>query len=111
MRNLCWIAAGAIGLVGGISVEIAAARPLAPEVRQALVKATSESCFANQVKAPANRDFTIGQLQTYCDCYASGFGDSLQEEDLEKNQNGLTPEANKMAGTISQKCAAGLKKP
>lgn len=88
----------------------AAAKPLTPEVRQVLVKGTSESCFANQVKAPANRDFTLGALQTYCDCYANGFADNMQEEDMEKNQNGLTPEANKMATTISQKCAAGLKK-
>jgi hypothetical protein len=88
----------------------AAARPLTPEIRQVLVKGTSETCFANQVKAPANRDFTLGQLQTYCDCYANGFADIMQEEDLEKNQNGLTPEATKMAGTISQTCATGLKK-
>lgn len=88
----------------------AGAKPLTPEIRQVLIKGTSESCFANQVKSPANRDFTLGQLQTYCDCYASGFADNMQEEDMEKNQNGLTPEATKMAGVISQKCAAGLKK-
>jgi hypothetical protein len=98
------IAAMAMALSG------AAAKPLSPDVRQVLVKGTSESCFANQVKAPANKDFTLGQLQTYCDCYANGFADNMQEEDMEKNQNGLTPEANKMATSISQKCAAGLKK-
>jgi len=109
MRNIRWliaISAGFVVLAAGAS----SAKPLTPEVKQALVKGTSESCFANQVKAPANRDFTLGQLQTYCDCYATGFGDAMQEEDMEKNQNGLTPEATKMAGAIAQKCAPGLKK-
>ena len=98
-------------LVAALTMTVpATAKPLTPEIRQVLVKGTTESCFANQVKAPANRDFTLGQLQTYCDCYANGFADNMQEEDMEKNQNGLTPEANKMASTISQKCATGLKK-
>jgi hypothetical protein len=94
----------------GLFAAGATAKPLTPEVRQVLVKGTAETCFANQVKAPANKDFTIGQLQTYCDCYANGFADNMQEEDMEKNQNGLTAEANKLATSISQKCAAGLKK-
>ena len=110
MRKSFWILTGLTGAVSLLAAGAAATKPLAPDVRQALIKGTSESCFGNQVKAPANRDFTIGQLQTYCDCYANGFGESMQEEDMEKNQNGLTPEATKMAGVISQKCAAGLKK-
>ena len=110
MRNDPWLTAILVGFGAVLAAGISDAKPLTPEVKQALVKGTSESCFANQVKSPANRDFTLGQLQTYCDCYATGFGDSMQEEDMEKNQNGLTPEAIKMTGVISQKCAAGLKK-
>lgn len=110
MRNTRWLSIGLGFFVASFVGGDASAKPLAPEVRQALIKGTSESCFANQVKAPANRDFTIGQLQTYCDCYSNGFGESMEEEDMEKNRNGLTPEATKMAGAISQKCAAGLNK-
>lgn len=104
-RSVCAAVVAAV-----MACPAAGAKPLTSEIRQVLVKGTSESCFANQVKAPANRDFTLGQLQTYCDCYANGFADNMQEEDMEKNQNGLTPEANKMATAISQKCAVGLKK-
>lgn len=100
-----------LGLLAALMLSNAAiAKPLTAEVRQILVSGTSESCFNSQVKAPANKDYTLGQLHTYCDCYAAGFADNMQEEDLEKNQNSLTPEASKMATVISQKCAAGLKK-
>lgn len=109
MRQNRWLTAF-VGLVAALATSGLTAKPLTPEIKQALIKGTSESCFANQVKSPANRDFTLGQLQTYCDCYAAGFADNLQEEDMEKNQNGLTPEATKMAGTISQNCAVSLKK-
>ena len=54
---------------------------------------------------------TVGQLQTYCDCYAKAFADIMSVEDLDKNKDGLTPDTAKKAGEFSQKCAASsLKK-
>ena len=49
---------------------------------------------------------TVGQLQTYCDCYAKAFAEIMSVEDLDKNKDGLTPEVSKKAGEFSQKCAA-----
>ena len=44
---------------------------------------TNNSCLENQVKDPANKAMTVGQLQTYCDCYARAFlRDFMRDQDL-----------------------------
>ena len=53
---------------------------------------------------------TVGQLQTYCGCYAKAFSDFMQVEDIEKNKETLTPETTKKVGEFSQKCAASTMK-
>jgi hypothetical protein len=74
--------------------------------KAALMTGTNNSCLENQVKDPANKAMTVGQLQTYCDCYARAFSDFMQIEDLDKNKDSLTPETMKKAGEFSQACAA-----
>jgi len=84
----------------------AQATPLSPSDRAALLKGTNDSCLENQVKDASNKAMTVGQLQTYCDCYARAFSDFMQVEDLDKNKDTLTPETMKKAGEFSQSCAA-----
>jgi hypothetical protein len=94
-----------------ISSTAAQATPLSPADKTALTKGTNDSCLENQVKDATNKALTVGQLQTYCDCYAKAFADIMSVEDLDKNKDGLTPEISKKAGELSQKCAASsLKK-
>jgi hypothetical protein len=89
----------------------AQATPLAPADKAALTKGTNDSCLENQVKDATNKALTVGQLQSYCDCYAKAFADIMSVEDLDKNKDGLTPEVTKKAGEFSQTCAASsLKK-
>jgi hypothetical protein len=89
----------------------AQATPLSPADKAALTKGTNDSCLENQVKDATNKALTVGQLQTYCDCYAKAFADIMSVEDLDKNKDGLTPDTAKKAGEFSQKCAASsLKK-
>ena len=93
------------------SCAAAQATSLSPTDRAALLKGTNDSCLENQVKDATNKALTVGQLQTYCDCYAKAFADIMSVEDLDKNKDGLTPEVTKKAGEFSQKCAASsLKK-
>jgi hypothetical protein len=92
------------------SCAAAAATPLPPEAKAALMKGTNDSCLETQVKEAANKAMTVGQLQTYCDCYARAFSDFMQVEDIEKNKETLTPETTKKAGEVSQKCAASTLK-
>src|SRR5262245_29887384 len=84
----------------------AQATPLPPADKAALMTGTNNSCLENQVKDPANKAMTVGQLQTYCDCYARAFSDFMQVEDLDKNKDSLTPETQKKASEFSQACAA-----
>jgi hypothetical protein len=84
----------------------AQATPLSPADHAAFLKGTNESCLESQVKEPANRAITVGQLQNYCSCYAKAFADYMQVEELEKSKDALTPEATKKAGEFTQKCAA-----
>ena len=81
-----------------------------PTDKAALMTGTNNSCLENQVKDPANKAMTVGQLQTYCDCYARAFSDFMQVEDLDKNKDTLTPETMKKAGEFSQACAASTLK-
>ena len=93
------------------SCTAAQATPLPPADKAALLKGTNDSCLENQVKDATNKAMTVGQLQTYCDCYARAFSDIMQLEDLDKNKESLTPETMKKAGVFSQTCAASsLKK-
>src|SRR3954469_11749955 len=100
MRNLLI----ALSIVAACAA--AQATPLSPSDRAALLKGTNDSCLENQVKDAANKAMTVGQLQTYCDCYAKAFAEIMSVEDLDKNKDGLTPEVSKKAGEFSQKCAA-----
>lgn len=84
----------------------AQATPLPGADKAALMMGTNNSCLENQVKDPANKAMTVGQLQTYCDCYARAFSDFMQVEDLDKNRDSLTPETMKKAGEFSTACAA-----
>jgi len=94
-----------------VSFAAAQATPLTPADKATLTKGTNDSCLENQVKDATNRALTVGQLQTYCDCYAKAFADIMSVEDLDKNKDGLTPDTAKKAGEFSQKCAASsLKK-
>ena len=68
----------------------AQATSLSPTDKAALLKGTNDSCLENQVKDTTNKAMTVGQLQTYCDCYARAFSDYMQVEDLDKNK---APEA------------------
>lgn len=88
------------------SCTAALATPLSPNDKAALLKGTNDSCLENQVKDATNKAMTVGQLQTYCDCYARAFSDFMQVEDLDKNKDTLTPETMKKAGEFSQSCAA-----
>ena len=100
MRN-CFIA-----LLVLASCAAAQATPLSPSDKAALMKGTNDSCLENQVKDVTNKAMTVGQLQTYCECYARAFSDYMQVEDLDKNKDTLTPETTKKAGEFSQSCAA-----
>ena len=93
------------------SCATAQATPLSPSDKAALLKGTNDSCLENQVKDATNKAMTVGQLQTYCNCYATAFAEVMSVEDLEKNKDSLTPEIKTKAGELSQKCAASsLKK-
>ncbi len=93
-----------------LSCAAARATPLTAADKAALTKGTNDSCLENQVKDAANKAMTVGQLQTYCDCYAKAFAEIMSVEDLDKNKDGLTPEVSKKAGELSQKCAASTLK-
>src|SRR5436853_3874982 len=99
-----------IALIVLASCAAAQATSLSPTDRAALLKGTNDSCLENQVKDTTNKAMTVGQLQTYCDCYARAFSDFMQVEDLETNKNGLTPEVTKKAGEFSKQCAASTLK-
>lgn len=88
----------------------AQATPLSADGRAALARGALNSCLETQVKDAANKAVTVGQLQNYCDCYATAFADYMQVEDLDKNKDTLTPETTKKAGEFSQKCAASTLK-
>ena len=88
------------------SCAAAQATPLSPADKAALMKGTNDSCLENQVKDTTNKAMTVGQLQTYCDCYARAFSDFMQVEDLDRNKDTLTPETMRKAGEFSQSCAA-----
>jgi hypothetical protein len=93
-----------------LSCAAARATPLTAADKAALTKGTNDSCLENQVKDTTNKAMTVGQLQTYCDCYARAFSDFMQVEDLDKNKDTLTPETMKKAGEFSQACAASTLK-
>ena len=95
-----------IAIAALLSCTAAQATPLTAADKAALTKGTNDSCLENQVKDAANKAMTVGQLQTYCDCYAKAFAEIMSVEDLDKNKDGLTPEVSKKAGEFSQKCAA-----
>jgi hypothetical protein len=100
-----------IALFAIVSSAAAQATPLAPADKAALISGTNNSCLENQVKDATNKALTVGQLQTYCSCYATAFAEVMSVEDLEKNKDSLTPETAKKASEFSQKCAASsLKK-
>jgi hypothetical protein len=88
----------------------AEATPLTPEAKAALMKGTNDSYLETQVKQAANKAMTVGQLQTYCDCYGRAFADFMQAEDIEKNKETLTPETTRKAAEVSRKCAASTLK-
>jgi hypothetical protein len=99
-----------ISLFALASCAVAHATPLPADAKAALLKGTNDSCLETQVKDAANKAMTVGQLQTYCDCYATAFSNFMQVEDIEKNKENLTPETTKKAGEFSQKCAASTLK-
>jgi hypothetical protein len=99
-----------IALLALAACAAAQATPLNDADKAALTRGTNDSCLENQVKDTTNKAMTVGQLQTYCDCYAKAFSEIMSVEDLDANKNGLTPEVTKKAGEFSQKCAASTLK-
>ena len=61
------------------SCAAAQATSLSPTDKAALLKGTNDSCLENQVKDTTNKAMTVGQLQTYCDCYARAFSDYMKD--------------------------------
>jgi hypothetical protein len=99
-----------ISLLALFSCAVAHATPLTTEDKAVLKSGTNNSCLETQVKQAANKTMTVGQLQTYCECYATAFSNYMQVEDLESNKDALTPETSKRADEFSQKCAASTLK-
>ena len=99
-----------ISLLALASCAAAQATPLTPEDKAVLKSGTNNSCLETQVKEAANKAMTVGQLQSYCECYATAFSNYMQIEDLESNKEALTPETSKRADEFSQKCAASTLK-
>jgi hypothetical protein len=88
------------------SCATARATALPPDIKTTLLKGTNDSCLENQVKDASNKAMTVGQLWTYCDCYAKAFTAIMTVESLEENKDALTPETLKKAGEFSKQCAA-----
>src|ERR1041384_3079179 len=95
-----------IALFALAAATTAHATPLSPADKDALTKGTNNSCLENQVKDATNKALTVGQLQTYCSCYAMAFSEAMTVEDLDKNKDVLTPEISAKASEFSRKCAA-----
>jgi hypothetical protein len=83
---------------------------LTPDLKATLQKGTSDSCLETQVKDASNKAMTVGQLWTYCDCYAKAFTAIMTVESLEANKDALTPDTLKKAGEFSKQCAASTLK-
>jgi hypothetical protein len=88
----------------------AQATPLSAAEKANFFTGTNNSCLEAQVKLAANKAMTIGQVQTYCGCYAKAFADFMQAEDLEANKVSLTPATAKKADEVSDKCIASTLK-
>ncbi len=88
----------------------AQATPLSPAEKANFFTGTNNSCLEAQVKLAANKAMTVGQVQTYCGCYAKAFADFMQAEDLEANKVSLTPATAKKADEVSDKCIASTLK-
>ena len=93
-----------------MSCATARATALTPEIKTTLQKGTNDSCLETQVKDASNKAMTVGQLWTYCDCYAKAFTAIMTVESLEENKDALTPDTLKKAGEFSQACAASTLK-
>ena len=92
------------------SCATAYATALPPDIKATLLKGTNASCLETQVKDASNKAMTVGQLWTYCDCYAKAFTAIMTVEDIEKNKDALTPETLKKADEFSRQCAASTLK-
>ena len=92
------------------SCATAHATALSPEIKAVVLKGTNDSCLENQVKDASNKAMTVGQLWTYCDCYAKAFTAVMTVEALEANKDALTPDTLKKAGEFSKQCAASTLK-
>ena len=87
------------------SCATAHATALPPDIKATLLKGTNDSCLETQVKDISNKAMTVGQLWTYCDCYAKAFTAIMTVESLEANKDALTPDTLKKAGEFSKQCA------
>ena len=93
-----------------LSSGAAHATALTPDLKATLQKGTNDSCLETQVKDGSNKAMTVGQLWTYCDCYAKAFTAIISVESLEANKDALTPDTLKKAGEFSKQCAASTLK-
>jgi hypothetical protein len=93
-----------------MSCGAADATALTPDLKATLQKGTNDSCLETQVKDVSNKAMTVGQLWTYCDCYAKAFTAVMTVESLEANKDALTPDTLKKAGEFSKQCAASTLK-
>jgi len=83
----------------------APATPLSREDRAYLVERTMEGCLTGQAREAANKNLTVGKIQDFCRCFGEGLVDTMQAEDLAKNQETASPELTKASGVAFNKCA------
>ena len=84
----------------------ALATPLSGEDRAYLVDRTTDGCLTGQAREAANKNLTVGKIQDFCRCFGEGLVDTMQVEDLAKNQQTASPELTKASGVAFNKCAA-----
>src|SRR4051812_8294819 len=94
-----------IALVTLICGASAQATPLSREDHAYLVEQTKNGCLTGQAREAANKNLTVGKIQDFCRCFGEGLVDTMQVEDLEKNQETASPEITKASGVVFNKCA------
>ena len=88
----------------------AQATPLSPAEKSTSSPGPTIPALKPRSSIAANKAMTVGQVQTYCGCYAKAFADFMQAEDLEANKVSLTPATAKKADEVSDKCIASTLK-
>ena len=98
----------AIVVAMSIGWTVARATPLSKDDHTYLVKQTTDGCLSGQAREPANKNLLVGKIQDFCRCFGDGVVDSMQVEDLAKNQDGPSPEMTRTSGLVFNKCASSI---